>query len=314
MEVQVAATREVKSCNNRHQSTMPTLTIDSIAERARRIVEILAGEFPSRHGSNPTVLDAAAVFIQQEFASLGYEVQSQWYKSDGGRVRNLIVEKRGQFPERASIIVGAHYDTVVGTPGADDNASGIAGLIELSRLLKDYTNKRTIRFVAFPHEEPPYFYTHDMGSRQYARSLKENGESIFAMLTLEMIGYAGEGFKQLFPAPLLRILGRYPKDGNFVALVSNLKSSRLLSTVRKAMRQRRTAGVESLAAPGFIPPLFLSDHSSFWKFGFPALMITDTAFLRNPHYHSPTDTADTLNYRFLAEVIDAVYAAVITLD
>jgi hypothetical protein len=134
------------------------------------------------------------------------------------------------------------------------------------------------------------------------------------MLTLEMLGYAGEGFKQLYPAPLLRILGRYPRDGNFIALVSNLRSARVLSIVRKAMRQRGTVGVEGLSAPGFIPPLFLSDHSSFWKYGFPALMITDTAFLRNPHYHSSTDTADTLNYKFLAEVVDAVSVAVRALD
>jgi Zn-dependent M28 family amino/carboxypeptidase len=284
------------------------------AERARRIVETLAGEYPSRHGSHPKVLDGAASFIEQQFASLGHHVESQWYESDGGQVRNIIVEKKGEDPERACIIIGAHYDTVVGTPGADDNATGIAGLIELSRLLKEHKNKRTIRFVAFPHEEPPYFFTPRMGSRQYARRSKESGERIYVMLTLEMIGFAGEGYKQLYPAPLMRILGRYPKDGNYVALVSNLRSTRMLSIVRKAMRQRGSVGVESLAAPGFVPPLFLSDHSSFWKYGFPALMITDTAFLRNPHYHSPTDTADTLNYEFLANVVDAVQTAVIALD
>jgi Zn-dependent M28 family amino/carboxypeptidase len=288
--------------------------IHAIAERARRIVETLAGEYPSRHGSNPMVLNGAASFIEQEFISLGYQVQSQWYESDGGQVRNIVVEKSGQNPARPSIVIGAHYDTVVGTPGADDNATGIAGLIELTRLLKDHKNNRTIRFVAFPNEEPPYFFTHRMGSRQYARNLKESRERIFAMLTLEMIGYAGEGYRQLYPAPLMRILGRYPKDGNYVALVSNLRSTPLLSMVRKAMRQRGSVGVESLSAPGFIPPLFLSDHSSFWKYGFPALMITDTAFLRNPHYHSSTDTADTLNYDFLARVVDAVYAAVLALD
>jgi hypothetical protein len=134
------------------------------------------------------------------------------------------------------------------------------------------------------------------------------------MLTLEMLGYAGEGFKQLYPAPLLRILGRYPRDGNYIALVSNLRSARVLSIVRKAMRQRGTVGVEGLSAPGFIPPLFLSDHSSFWRYGFPALMITDTAFLRNPHYHSATDTPATLNYDFLANVVVAVHAAVLALD
>ena len=293
---------------------MPSPNTDTIAARARRIVETLAGRYPSRHGSNPKVLEGAASFIEQEFTSLGYQVQFQWYESDGRQVRNIIVEKKGEHPGKASIMIGAHYDTVVGTPGADDNATGVAGLIELSRLLNEHKNSRTIRFVAFPHEEPPYFYTQRMGSRQYARKLRESGERIFAMLTLEMIGYAGEGYKQLYPLPMLRILGRYPKDGNYIALVSNLRSTRVLSRVRKAMRQRGSVGVESLSAPGFIPPLFLSDHSSFWKYGFPALMITDTAFLRNPHYHSSTDTPDTLNYEFLANVVDAVHAAVLALD
>ena len=293
---------------------MTPSTIHTIAANARRIVETLAGQYPFRHGSNPKVLEGAASFIEQEFVSLGYQVQNQWYESDSGRVRNMIIEKMGQRPELPSIVIGAHYDTVARTPGADDNATGIAGLIELSRLLKEHRNNRMIRFVAFPHEEPPYSFTQRMGSRQFARKLKEGGETIFAMLALEMLGYAGKGFKQHYPVPLMRILGKYPKDGNYIALVSDLKSARILSLVRKAMRLRGTVAVASLCAPGFMPPLFLSDHSSFWKYGFPALMITDTAFLRNPHYHSPTDTADTLNFEFLAKVVDAVYAAVLALD
>jgi Zn-dependent M28 family amino/carboxypeptidase len=293
---------------------MSTDIIQSITDRARRTVETLAGDYPSRHGSNPIVLDGAATFIEKEFASLGYQVQTLWYVSDGVQVRNIIVEKKGQSPESASIVIGAHYDTVVGTPGADDNATGIAGLIELSRLLKEHKNERTIRFVAFPHEEPPYFYTQQMGSRQYARTLKETGQNILAMLTLEMIGYAGKGFRQLYPLPWMRLIGRYPEDGNYIALVSNLRSAGVLSKVRKAMRRKGTVDVESLCAPGFIPPLFLSDHSSFWKYGFPALMITDTAFLRNSHYHSATDTANTLNYEFLAHVVEAVHDAVLALD
>jgi Zn-dependent M28 family amino/carboxypeptidase len=293
---------------------MSETTTQLIAKNARRIVETLAGDFPFRHGRNPAALNGAAAFIEQEFSSLGYEVHSQWYDCDGGRVRNIIAEKKGLLSDLSSIVIGAHYDSVLSTPGADDNASGVAGVIELARLLKEYSNRHTIRFIAFPHEEPPYFFTHRMGSRQYASSAKQSGESILAMLTLEMIGYAGEGYKQLYPVPLMQTLGRYPKDGNYVALVSNLRSAGLLSVVRKAMRQQKTVKVESLCAPGFIPPLFLSDHSSFWKYGYPALMITDTAFLRNPHYHAVTDTVDTLNFDFLARVVDAVRAAVIALD
>lgn len=288
--------------------------ISMIAERARRIVEILAREYPSRDGASPHTLLAAAAFIEQEFRALGFDVESQAYESEGAQARNLIVEKRGGDSRKPCIVLGAHYDTVAETPGADDNASGVAGLLELARLLKEYSNKRTIKLVAFSNEEPPYFFTHLMGSRQYAKKLKQTGEKVMVMLALEMLGYAGEGYLQLYPAPLMRFWGRYPKDGNFIGLVGNLRSLRMMSIVRRAMRQRRTIRVESLSAPGFIPPMFLSDHSSFWKYGFPALMVTDSAFLRNPYYHQPSDTPETLNYGFLAEVVDGIYTAVLALD
>jgi Zn-dependent M28 family amino/carboxypeptidase len=153
-----------------------------------------------------------------------------------------------------------------------------------------------------------------MGSRQYAKQLKEKGTNVLAMLALEMLGYAGDNYRQIYPVPLMRTVGRYSHHGNFIALVGNLKSLRVMSVVRSAMRRKGSVGVESLSAPGFLPPLFLSDHSSFWKAGYPALMVTDTAFLRNPHYHKATDTADTLNYDFLAKVVDAVLEGVLALD
>jgi Zn-dependent M28 family amino/carboxypeptidase len=284
------------------------------ATRARRIVTTLSVDYPSRHGSFPDVLIASANFIEKELGALGYAVGSQYYVSRGVKIRNLVVEKKGKEPGWPSIVLGAHYDTVVGTPGADDNASGVAGLIELARQLKDYSNAHTIRFVAFPHEEPPYFYTHQMGSRQYARQLKEQGENVLVMLSLEMLGYAGEGYRQLYPAPLMRLIGRYPKHGDFIALVGNLRSLGMMTVVRRAMRERCNVGVETLSAPGFLPPLFLSDHSSFWKAGYPALMVTDTAFLRNPHYHKESDTVETLNFDFFSEVVDGVHAAVLALD
>jgi len=285
-----------------------------LASNAKRIVTTLAGKYPSRHGLNPEVLNAAADFVEAEFCALGYDVEPQLYASDGASVRNLIVEKKGADPAKPSIILGAHYDTVVGTPGADDNASGIAGLLELARLLKGHSNSCTIRFVAFPHEEPPYFYTGLMGSRQYAGRLKQSGEKVLVMLCLEMLGYAGEKYEQHYPAPLMRFLCRYPKYGNYVGLVGNIRSLGMMSIVRRAMRRHCRIGVESLTAPGFVSPLYLSDHSSFWKEGFPALMVTDTAFLRNPHYHLPSDTPESLNYNFLAEVVDGVHAALAALD
>lgn len=288
--------------------------LSASASRGRRIVTTLSVDYPSRHGSRPDVLLASADFVEKELSALGYTVESQAYDSHGVRVRNLEVQKKGRNSSRPSIVIGAHYDTVLGTPGADDNATGIAGLIELARQLKGYSSNHTIRMVAFPHEEPPYFYTHLMGSRQYARQLREKRENVLVMLSLEMLGYAGPEYKQIYPAPLMRLIGRYPKYGDFIALVGNVRSLAMMSVVRRAMRERCKIGVETLSAPGFIPPLFLSDHSSFWKAGYPALMVTDTAFLRNPHYHRESDTVETLNFEFFAEVVDGVYAAVLSLD
>ncbi len=285
-----------------------------IASRARRIVEILAREFPSRSGLVPYNLSRAAAFIEKEYQTLGVQVESQVYEADRTTVRNLIVEQRGRDEKKGCIVIGAHYDTVVGTPGADDNASGLAGVLELARLLKNYSNERTIHFAAFTHEEPPYFYTADMGSRRYAKRLKLEGANVQLMFSLEMIGYADEHLKQSYPFLLLRQLGGYPETGNFIGLVGNLRTARLLKVVREAMRQTCSINVESLTAPGFLPPLFLSDHSSFWRYGFPAIMVTDTAFLRNPHYHLPSDLAETLSYEFLAEVVNGVYSAVLALD
>jgi hypothetical protein len=153
-----------------------------------------------------------------------------------------------------------------------------------------------------------------MGSRQYARRLRSEKANVRAMFSLEMIGFAGERMPQTYPFPFLRQLGSYPHFGDYIALVSNLRSLKLLRLARRAMRESCRIGVESLAAPGFLPPLFLSDHSSFWKYGYPALMVTDTAFLRNPHYHVTTDTAESLNYDFLAEVVAGVLGVVKALD
>ena len=285
-----------------------------ISTHARRIVRVLAEEFPSRSGLNPRALQGAAEFVEQEFRALGVSVHAHPYQARGGEVRNIVAERTGTGASLPCIVIGAHYDTVVGTPGADDNASGVAGLLELTRLLLSYRNRRTIRYVAFPHEEPPYFYTSQMGSRVYAQHLKRTNVPVQAMFALEMIGYGGPELRQTYPFPLLQRLGRYPRNGNFIALVGNMRTRRVVGTVKPAMRGACTIGVESLIAPGFLPPLFLSDHSSFWKYGFPAVMVTDTAFQRNPNYHRAGDVADSLNYGFLAQVVLGMRAAVLALD
>lgn len=285
-----------------------------IAERARRIVTELSTRFPSRNGLNPPALLGAAEFVESEFRRLGFEVESQQYFAHGVPVRNIAVVKQGANPAKPCIVLGAHYDSVIGTPGADDNASGVAAVLELARLMKDCSNQRSIHFVAFPHEEPPYFYTDRMGSRRYAKRMYDEDRRVQVMFALEMLGYAGERMEQKYPFPFLRQLGGYPKYGNYIALVGNIRSRKMVARVREQMRRACAVGVESLNAPGFLPPLFLSDHSSFWRYSFPAMMVTDTAFLRNPHYHMPSDTADTLNYDFLAEVVMGLYFVVTQLD
>jgi Zn-dependent M28 family amino/carboxypeptidase len=290
------------------------IDISEIAVRSHRIVEILTDKYPSRSGTLPIRLNAASDFIEKDMQALGFTVESQVYLCNSSMVRNLIAEQPGKDLLKPNIILGAHYDTVQNTPGADDNASGVAGLLEIARLLKNYSNTRTIKYVAFTHEEPPFFYTSHMGSRQYARKVKHSQSKVLLMFSLEMIGYAGEHHIQKYPFPLMRQIMGYPKSGNFIALVGNLHSMNIVRLVKRAMHSECSIGVESLCAPGFIPPLFLSDHSSFWRHGYHAVMVTDTAFLRNPHYHLPSDTLSTINFQFLAEVVAGVCNAVIALD
>jgi len=278
------------------------------------VIEQLTQRFPSRNGRNPFALLGAADFLESHLLSLGLKVESMPYSDGAIDVRNLIVRHPGRSAESPHLVLGAHYDTVLGTPGADDNASGVAGVVELARRFADRSTRHTLSFALFPHEEPPYFLSSAMGSRQYAYALLRNDVPVRMMLSLEMIGYARAEMSQHYPFPLMRTLGGYPRQGNFIGIVGNLRSRRTVGSLRRAMQAASPIRVESLCAPGFLPPLFLSDHSSFWKFGFPAAMVTDTAFLRNPHYHMPTDTIDTLNFDFLGHVVNAVEAGILSLD
>lgn len=294
---------------------IPAEHLREVADRSQRIVETLARNFPSRTGMYGSNLARAAAWIEQEFLSLGYTVAFHRYASyPEGEVKNLVVGKPGSDRKSSAIVIGAHYDSVEATPGADDNASGVAGLLELARLLRDYENRKTLQFVAFTHEEPPYFYTSRMGSYVYARSLRQSHVQLDAMICLEMIGYGGEHLRQTYPLPLMRQIGGYPRSGDFVGIVGNLRSRRLTRFIRDHMQQACSIGVASLSVPAFLPPFNLSDHSSFWRHGYRAVMITDTAFQRNPHYHLPSDSAETLNYDFLAEVVRGLYHAVRALD
>ncbi len=278
------------------------------------IIHGLTIDYPSRNAHNLRSLSGAAEFLVTTYQSSGIQVESAWYDDGNGLVRNLIVHRPGRDDGAPLIVVGAHYDTVLGTPGADDNASGVAGVMELARRIADGTTRHPVSFVLFPHEEPPFFLSANMGSRRYAASLRSGDFEVSLMLSLEMIGYARPEQDQHYPFPLMRILGRYPKKANFLAVVGNLRTGAKTRRLCQAMRKGASIPIEWLSGPGFLPPLFLSDHSSFWKYGFPAVMITDTAFLRNPHYHLPTDTVATLNFDFLFEAIAAVEAGIHALD
>jgi Zn-dependent M28 family amino/carboxypeptidase len=285
----------------------------AIANNGRAIVEHLAGTIGPRSLADPSSLEEAALYVEGLLSGHGYTVERQTYEAPAGhQVRNLIVEKKGARRPEDIIVVGAHYDTVPTTPGADDNASGVAGLSELARLLEPYKNLRTIRLIGFTCEEPPYFQSRWMGSRVYAREAKQRGDNIIAMMALEMIGFFDSSVSQDFPFPLMSLM--YPNTGDFIGVVGNLSSRRLTIQVREAMKRGGAIGVESISTISLIPGVDFSDHASFWHEGYPAVMITDTAFYRNTHYHGLEDTPDTLNYESFAEVVLGLYQAVVELD
>ncbi|MFT3867388.1 MAG: M20/M25/M40 family metallo-hydrolase [Nibricoccus sp.] len=256
----------------------------------------------------PEVLQKAADFVAQRFESAGWTVKRLEYHVGLKRCENLEVEKRGtKFPEEI-VVVGAHYDTVSFTPGADDNASGVAAMLALAERFASASPERTLRFVAFTNEEPIYFQTDAMGSRVYARHCKERGDKVVAMLALETMGYFTDAKKtQHYPFPLSLF---YPSTGNFLAIVGNRESSALVKRVKKVFEETKVLAVESASLPGGLQGVGWSDHWSFWQEGWPAVMITDTAPFRNKNYHKPTDTPDTLDYTKLSAAIQGLEAVV----
>jgi Zn-dependent M28 family amino/carboxypeptidase len=283
-------------------------------ELLRSVIQELTVRFPSRNAYRPAALLGAAEFLESVLRANALEVDSAWYSDGRQTVRNLIVHQSGRDPTAPHIVVGAHYDTVLGTPGADDNASGVAAVVELARRFAQVSTLHPLTFVLFPHEEPPFFFTSAMGSRHYASALRRSDVRVHLMMALEMIGYASSNLRQHYPFPLMRRLGGYPREADFVAIVGNLRSVKKVHLLGRAMRGSCSIRIATLSAPGFLPPLFLSDHSSFWRYGFPAVMITDTAFLRNPHYHRATDTIESLNFEFLGQVVDGLEGGIRSLD
>lgn len=254
-------------------------------------------------------LDKTVQYISGEFTAFGYQVGHQSFKFAGNTYQNVIAELKGRtFPEKV-LVVGAHYDTVRTTPGADDNASGVAGVLGLAKLLAGRPQDRTVRFVAFALEEPPAYRTKNMGSYHFAASLKKDREQVEGMVCLEMIGFFSDRpGSQHYPIPFMKL--RFPKTGNYIAMVGNRKSKAFTMKIAGSFRKATDLPLVTLNAPAFVVGIDFSDHWSFGKFGYPAFMVTDTAFYRNPNYHSPADLPDTLDYNRMAKVVEGLIAAV----
>jgi len=271
-----------------------------LAARLQRHVEQLAGEIGERHVFRPPALHAAEDYLRAVWAGQGWPVGAQDYAVSNVRCANLEVTLAGREAPHDLILIGAHYDTVRGSPGADDNASGVAALLELTGLLRATAPRCSLRFVAFVNEEPPFFFTGQQGSLVYARAARRRGDRIRLMLSLEMLGYYRDApGSQRYP-PLFRWF--YPDRGDFIALVANWRTRRAMHQLAAAFRAVTPFPLEHAATFAWTPGVAWSDHLSFWRQGYRALMVTDTAFFRNPHYHAASDTPETLDYPRLAAV------------
>lgn len=280
----------------------------ALVRRLRAHVAWLAGEIGVRSVFVPEALQRAAAYIESEWATLGYEVERLEYDVSGIRCANLIVTRTGSGARRNEILLlGAHYDSVVGSPGANDNASGVAALLEISRMFQALEPVVTVRFVAFVNEEPPFFWTRQQGSMVYAQAARRQGDDIRLMASLETIGcYSNQPGSQCYP-PLFRFF--YPDCGNFIGIVSDFSSRSAMRGLAAAFRTQSNFPLQTISTFRFVPGVAWSDHRSFWRQGYPAVMVTDTAFYRYRHYHAPTDTPDKLAYPELAKVTLGLFKA-----
>jgi len=268
-------------------------------------VRALSQRFHPRSVAHPANVEAAADYVRNQMRAAGASVREQIYLHEGERHRNLVARFG---PDRGPLLViGAHYDSHGDTPGADDNASGVAGLIELARLFVAQPPPRAVELVAYAAEEPPHFRTQGMGSWQHARALQAAGIEIDLMIALEMIGtFRDDPASQRYPVPGLGLL--YPSQGDFIAVVGHPTHWRATRALKASMRGAAPLPVHSINAPPALAGVDFSDHWSYWQHGMPALMVTDTAFYRNEQYHRAGDTADRLDYRRMGEVVIGVAA------
>lgn len=274
-----------------------------------RHVKTLSVDFAPRSGKHLINTKRTADYIHQEFAKVGSgEVSDQWFELGSSRYRNVSLLLGDAKADR--IVIGAHYDGYDTTPGADDNASGVAGVIELAKLFANDPISTPIEFVGFPLEEPPYFRTEHMGSRHHADAMTTKCKY---MISVEMIGYfSDERGSQAYPVPLLNLV--YPSKGNFIAVVGNMSERKLLRDFKVGMKGSTELPVYSISGPEALPGIDFSDHRNYWAAGYPAVMVTDTSFYRNLEYHTANDTYDRLDYNRMAMVIRGIESAVRRLE
>lgn len=290
----------------------PDERLRALAAELRRHVDHMATQIGERNVTRrPRALAQAADYLESEWTKAGYKPQRQEYDVSGTRCCNLDVELRGASRPDEIVIIGAHYDSAPGTPGANDNGTGIAAVLALAQRFSQRAPGRTLRWVAFVNEEPPYFQTEQMGARVYARRCRQRGERVTAMLSLETIGYYSDAAdSQKYPLPFSLF---YPATGNFIGFVGNTASGDLVRQVVGTFRQHEPFPSEGGALPELIPGVGFSDHWSFWQEKYPALMVTDTAMFRYPQYHEAEDTVDKVDFGRLARVVRGLDQVVETL-
>jgi Zn-dependent M28 family amino/carboxypeptidase len=275
---------------------LPALTQEEadLSAWLRVHVQVLAGDIGERNVWKHDQLLEAEEYIVTTLSESGYQITRQPYDAQGLTVSNLVVELPGAGAPEEILVIGAHYDSARGCPAANDNGSGVAAVLEMARIMAHDKPQRTIRFVFFVNEEPPFFQGDLMGSVVYARACKANGDRIVGMMSLETIGcYSDAKNSQHYPAPYSLF---FPDKGNFIAFVGNQQSRDFVRDTIGSFRRHASFPSEGIAAPASVQGVGWSDHWSFWQVGYPALMVTDTAPFRYAHYHEPTDTPDKIEY------------------
>jgi hypothetical protein len=286
-----------------HTGALPAATAAErdLAQRLQAHVTAIASS--PRNVQRDEALEKAARYIEQTLSQLGYAIDRQIFSVDGSAVRNIeaTLEARAGTAAVRTLVVGAHYDSYEDSPGANDNATGTAAVLELARLLKNWQPQSTrLRLVLFVNEEPPYFRTVDMGSWRYAERLSQRGEDVRGMISLETLGaFSDKPGSQRYPPPFGLI---FPSTANFAAFVGLPGGRGFLHEVIGSFRKHMSFPSIGGVAPDIVPGIGWSDHWAFHQFGFPAVMITDTALFRYPHYHSPSDTPDKVDYDKLARI------------